>query len=250
MENRNEMEIDLLGLILHLKTKIWIILLVTLVFGIGGFVSTKVTDVPVYTASTQVYVRQLSEEGMNPNNLTVSTQIRRDCAVIIRGESVTREVVQKMQLPMSPKALGSAISVTSDDNTRILKLSYSDTDPKRAAAVLNCVCEVAADQVEKLMDTDTLVTLYEATVPTVAAATSIRRNTVASAAIGCVLTMIIIVVIFLLDDTIRSEDDVESYLGLSTLASVPTSSELRVARVSRGGKRKKSGEKPSQTQKR
>lgn len=250
MENRNEMEIDLLGLILHLKTKIWIILLITLVFGIGGYVGTKMTSVPVYTATTQVYVFHASEGGMNINDLSVTTQLRRDCAEIIRGESVSREVIQKLNLNMSPKGLAGSISVTSNDNTRIMNLTYSDADPQRAATVINCVREVAADQLYKHTGMDAIKTLYEAEVPTAESTTSIKRNTIASAAIGCVLTMIIIVVIFLLDDTIRSEDDVDSYLGLSTLATIPISSELRVTRSSLSGRKKGSANKQSQRQKR
>lgn len=249
MENRNEMEIDLLGLLLHLKTKIWIILLVTLVFGIGGFLGTKLTAVPVYTATTYAYVSQSGPNGINNNDLTASTQIRKDCAVIIKGESVGREVVKQLQLPMSAQALVAGVSVTSDDNTRILKMSYTDTNPQRAAAIINCVRDVAAAQTKTLMGSEVLKTVFEAEVPTAASTGNIKRNTIAAAAIGCVITLILIVVIFLLDDTIRSEDDVESYLGLSTLAAVPVTSELRVARSSRSGKKRHLAKK-KQSQKR
>ena len=36
----------------------------------------------------------------------------------------------------------------------------------------------------------------------------------------------VLIVLFLLDDTIRSEDDVDRYLGVSTLAAIPVSAEL------------------------
>lgn len=233
MENRNEMEIDLLGLLLHLKTKIWIIVLATLISGIGGYLGTKLSSTPTYTATTQVYVHQMNQDGVTSSDLTASIQIRRDCAVIIKGESVTREVVKRLGLPMSPQALGGMISVTSDADTRILNLSYTDTDPQRAATIINCVREVAAEKTKELMIVDVLKTIYEAEVPTAQVTTNIRRNTIAFAAIGCVVMTILIIVIFLLDDTIRTEDDVDGFLGLSTLAAIPASTELRVNRGSR-----------------
>lgn len=248
MENRNEMEIDLLGLLIHLKTKIWIIVLATLISAVGGYLGTKLSSNPAYTAETQVYVHQMNEEGISSNDLSASIQIRRDCAVIIRGESVSREVIKRLQLGMSPQALGELISVTSDADTRILNLSYTDTDPQRAATIINCVREVAVEKTKELMKVDVLRTVYEAEVPTAQVTTNIRRNTIAAAAIGCVVMLVLVIVIFLLDDTIRTEDDVDSFLGLSTLAAIPTSPELRVVRGSRVRKKKRPVEQPKQTQ--
>lgn len=249
MENRTEMEIDLLGLLLHLKTKIWIIVVATLVFGCGGFLWTKLTTTPTYTASSQVYVNQ-SKEGVNNYDLTAATQLRRDCAVIIQGELVTREVVKRMNLPMSAQGLAAGLTVLSDENTRILTISYTDVNPKRAAAIVDCVCQVADEEIEKVMHADILEQLYKTDVPTAQSTASIKRNTIAVAAIGCVLSLIVIIVVFLLDDTIRTEDDVETHLGLSTLAAIPVSSELKVARGSRSGKRKRSADKQRNPQKR
>lgn len=246
MENRTEMEIDLLGLLIHLKTKIWLILLATLIAGIGGYLGTKLTAKPAYTAVTQVYVHQISAEGVSSSDLGASLQIRKDCAAIIKGEAVTREVVERLNLPMSPQGLGSMISVSTEADTRILNLSYTDSNPQRAALIINCVREVSAQVMKDLMNgADVLTTLYDADTPSAQATANIRRNTIASAVIGCVVMLVLVIVVFLLDDTIRTEDDVDSFLGLSTLAAIPTSPELR---VTRGGKTRKRASQNSQKQ--
>lgn len=242
MENRNEIEIDLLGLLLHLKTKIWIILLATVVFAVGGFVWAKVSNTPVYTAEARLYVYQKSanqsttdDNSFTPDNssLSVATQLLRDCAVIITGENVTDPVVQSLGLDISPKELGSSVKVKYEDNTRILKLSYTDTDPNRAAEVLNAVCDEAEKQIVDIMKVDALETIYKASVPTVENPINIQKDVITAAIIGAVLAAVVVIVIFLLDDTIRTEDDVENHLGLSTLASIPVSVELKVARPTR-----------------
>lgn len=241
MENRNEMEIDLLGLLLHLKSKMWLILAVTVVFALGGFVGSKLLSTPVYTATTQVYVYQQNDSGMDTGTLTVATQVRYDCAMIIKGESVTKEVIAKLGLQTTPKALGNAISVDTESNTRIMKLSYTGADPEQAALIINTVRDVAAVKIKDLMNMDVMKTIFEADTPKAESTMNIKRNTVVATVIGLVLTVAVLVVAFLLDDTIRTEDDVESYLGLSTLAVVPVSDELFVARGSKkgGGKQSK-----------
>jgi len=50
---------------------------------------------------------------------------------------------------------------------------------------------------------------------------NIMKNTVIGAALGAFLAIAIVVVIFLMDDTVKTADDVEKYLGLNTLTSVP-----------------------------
>lgn len=249
MENRTEMEIDLLGLFLHLKKRIWIILLVTVVFALGGYFSTKMMMTPQYTAKTQIYIYQgeVQENMVDYTSLAVATQLRKDCAVLITGENVTKVVVEKLNLGMSAKALSGAVKVTTEDNTRILSLSYTDTNPERAALVINTVREVAAEQIKTIMEVDAIKTIFEAEVPTTFSAANAKKNATTAAIIGAVLACGVIIVLFLLDDTIRTEDDVERHLGLCTLAGIPASSELKIVRAVRDGAK---GGKPSQRRKR
>ena len=233
METQHEAELDLLGLLLHLKRKLWLILAVTIVAGFIGFVGAKMFTTPLYNATTQVYVYQQDQDYMDYNNLTVASQLRRDCMVIIKGESVTSEVVERLNLPISPKALGKMIKVETEDNTRILKISYTDTDPERATLIVNTVREVAAERTKELMHTDVLRTLFEASLPQAETTTNIRKTTLVAAAVGAGAMTALLVIFFLLDDTIRTEDDVQTHLGLSTLAVIPLSNELHVNRGNR-----------------
>lgn len=239
MENQREVELDLLGLLRHLKRKIWLILLVTALSGLIGYVGAKMMTTPQYTATTQVYVYQQDKDDIDYNNLSVASQLRRDCAVIIKGESVTKEVVEILGLGMDPKYLGKAIRVDTEDNTRILKISFTHSDPQVATQVVNTVREVAAERTKDLMGTDVLRTLFEASLPNAETTTNVKESTMTAAAVGAVAIIVLLVIFFLLDDTIRNEDDVENYLGLSTLAVIPISSELHVNRGSRGAKGKR-----------
>ena len=239
METQHEAELDLIGLVLHLRKRLWMILLVTAIAALIGYAGSKMFTTPLYNATTQVYVYQQDQVNIDYNNLTVASQLRRDCAVIIKGESVTREVVELLDLPISPKQLGKMIKVETEDNTRILKISYTDVDPERATLVVNTVREVAAERTKELMQTDVLRTLFEASLPQAEVNTNVRESTLVAAAVGAVAMTALLVLLFLLDDTIRTEDDVQNHLGLSTLAVIPLSSELNVSRGKRSGAQKR-----------
>lgn len=236
METQQEAELDLVGLLFHLKRKMWLIAVVTALAGLIGYIGAQMLTTPLYTATTQVYVYQQDRiDSVDYNNLVVASQLRRDCAVIIKDESVTREVVEKLNLPTTAKALGKAIRVETEENTRILKISYTDVNAKRATEVANMVREVAAERCKELMQSDVLRTLYEATLPQAEITTNVGKSTLIAAAVGAAAIISLLVIFFLLDDTIRTEDDVQVHLGLSTLAVVPLSGELQDNRGKRSG---------------
>ncbi|MBQ7416144.1 MAG: hypothetical protein IJW14_03790 [Oscillospiraceae bacterium] len=225
MENQNEIEFDLMQLLRYLFKRVWIILLATAIFAGAGYVISKKTTVPQYTTSCRVYVYQ-KEAGYSYNEILVSMYMRNDCEIMITGRNVSERVVDELELNMSANAISAGLKVTSEDDSRVLDISYTDTNPMRAAAILNKVCDVAAEEIENHMNVDAVTTIYSAEVPTTPVATNINRDALLAGAVGMVLAAAILIVLFLMDDTIRNEDDVDRYLGLSTLSAIPVSEEL------------------------
>lgn len=224
MDNRDEIEFDLIQMARFLLKKAWIIILAVIVFGVGGYVASKLLSTPEYTTSCRIYVYKEGE--VDYNSLVIATQMANDYELIITGQNVTELVIENLNLKMSPEALSKRITVSSKSNTRVLDLEYTDTDPERAAAILNEVCNVATTQIKAITKASEVTTVYEAKVPTSPSSAGPTRDALLAAILGAVLAISILVVIFLLDDTIRSEDDVERYLGLSTLGAIPASEEL------------------------
>lgn len=225
MENQNEIEFDLLQLLRHLLKRIWIVLLAAAVFAAAGYTISKKTEVPKYTAVCRAYVYD-DTSSIPYNNAVYAIYIAKDCQYMLTGRNVSQKVVEELQLNMNPDAISGNLKVTAEEDTHFLEIRYTDTNPKRAAAILNKVCEVGKAEIEKHMNVDAFSVVYNAEVPTTPSAGTTTRDTILGAAIGAVLSAAVLVILFLLDDTIRSEDDVERYLGLSTLSAVTVSVDL------------------------
>lgn len=232
MDNQTEDEIDLLDLLLYLKKKVWIIALSFVICAVAGFLFTRIFVDTQYTGSTRMYVlNRSSETNVAYSDFQVSNQLMEDYKVLITGENVTKEVIQKLGLDMTAAQLAKIISVSAMDNTRVLQISVTDTDPWRAADIANCVREVAGEQIQRIMDVDAVNLVYAADVPQSPSGPNTKKNTALAALVGLVLAVGILVVIYLMDDTLRTEEDVERYLGLSTLGVIPLSAEFeKVAR--------------------
>lgn len=239
--NNEELEIDLLELFHYLKKRIIIIVAVCLVFAVAGFVGTKLFITPEYTTNTRMYVLNRSNENnVVTSDFQIATYVMNDYKALITGQNVTNEVIDRLGLDMKPSTLSKKIQVTSPENTRVLQINITDTDPQKAADIANTVREVASKQIKDIMDVDAVQTVYEAEVPQEPSGPNTLRNTAIAGILGLVAVIGVFVVIFLLDDTIRTEEDVTRHLGLSTLGVIPTSLELGAAgAISRGDKKKK-----------
>ena len=227
MDNKeqNEIEFDLLQMIGYLVKRAWIIVLAMIVFAVAGYIISKRNEVPKYTAVCRVFVSREGSEG-SYNDALNTLYTRKDCEVILSGHNVAQQIIDNLNLKMDPSVITNKIRVAAAEDTHVLELSYTDTSPKRAAAILNELCDVGGAEVKKHMTKATFTVMYYAEVPKVPTAGTATRDTVLGAAIGMVLSAAVLIVIFLLDDTIRSEDDVERYLGLSTLTAVTLSPDL------------------------
>lgn len=239
-QNEKQIEIDFVSLFHYLKKRIVIILATVLVFGVAGFLYGEMFVKPVYVAETRIYVLNRSSAiGVQSNDFQLSDHILRDCEVLITGKNVTKEVVEQLELKMSPSALGSKISVTAPEETRVLQITVTDGNAARAAAIANKVCEVAAQQIKEFTDADAVHQVYEADVPTAPSGPNAKRYMLVAALIGFVLAVGVITVVFVMDDSIRTEEDVEQYLGLSVFGVIPDSRDIDTSPRQTPAKRKR-----------
>lgn len=221
------MEINLLDLFYYLKKKFLLIISITMIFAVLGAAFTAFILPDEYTAKTRIYVLNRSgESGLSSSDYNVSDFIVKDYEVLITGENVTREVREQLNLNMSLSELAGKISVSAIEKTRVLQIVVVDTDPNRAAAIANCVQEISSTQIEKIMAVDAVNLIYPATVPTTKSGPNVVENTMLAAIIGFILSVTIFSAIHIMDDTIRTDEDVTRYLGLSTLGVIPASAKL------------------------
>lgn len=229
MENQNEMELDLLELFYYLKRKIWMIVASFVLCGVIGFTVSSFLIAPRYTASTRMYVlNRTNETNVVYADIQISSYLLNDYKVLITGRNVTQEVIRRLNLSQKPERLAAQIDVTSPTNTRVLQINVTDTDAQLAADIANCVREVASEQIQEIMDVDAVKLVYAADVPEKPSSPNVRNNTIFAAAFGLFVSVFFLVVMFMMDDTIRTEEDVQRYLNLGTLGVIPKSSELDI----------------------
>ena len=122
---------------------------------------------------------------------------------------------------MSADQLRGSISITNPADTRILEVTVTNTDGELAKKITDKVVEVASDYIGDKMEVVPPKIIEKGKIPTVQSSPSMSKNVMMGILLGIVLCCGIICVITIMDDSIKSEDDLEKYLGITVLASVP-----------------------------
>lgn len=239
--NNDEITIDLTELFLALWSKIHIILLSGILMALLAFIGTKLLITPTYTSVTKMYVltKQDSNGSVTYSDLQTGTQLTKDYMELVKSRPVLEQVIAVLNLDKTPEQLSEMITATTTTDTRIISVTVESEDPKEAKEIADAVRESVSIQITEIMDADAVNTVEEGNLPTEPSSPNVMKNTAVGGMLGLVLAIAVIVLIYILDDTIKTPDDVEHYLGLNVLTSIPITEGTKKSRKVKGVTEKK-----------
>lgn len=220
-EDDDEIEIDLLELFYALRHRWWAILL-ALVIGAGAAgVYTKKLIAPHYQSTSMVYVLSKETTLASLADLQIGSQLTKDYSVIIKSRPVLQEVIDKQNLDLTTDELGKMITIDNPSDTRILSITVEDIEPMRAKAIVDEVTKSASNYIGDIMEMVPPKVIEDGVVAVKPSSPSVKKNAAVGGLGLAVLVCGLICLKTVLDDTIKSEEDIEKYLGLSVLAVIP-----------------------------
>lgn len=220
--NQQEIEIDLWEIIQQLWSKAGIIVLSGLLLAILTFGVTKFLITPEYESVTKMYVlTKQNGDALTQGDMQASTYITKDYAELIKSRTVTETVIAQLGLDMTNEELLEKISVITPIDTRIVGISARDKDPYEAAEIANAMREASGKHIQEVMETEAVNTVEDANIPEEPASPNAKKNAVLGGALGVFLAMIAIILAYMLNDAIKTDEDIEKYLGISVLGTIP-----------------------------
>lgn len=188
-----------------------------------AFVGAKLFVVPKYSSMAKLYIFNTENESFNTNEITISTYLARDYAELIADRTVLNEVIKNLDLKYSYGGLKNCVSVEAINNTRILCITVTTTNPKLSQQIANNICVVAQDKMVELMGISRVNIISEAYLPTNPVVSDSQVAITYGLSAGAVISAILLLYFALTDDKIKGAEDVERYLGISVLGNIPYS---------------------------
>lgn len=219
----NEVEIDMRELFFGLLSKIWIVIFAGIICALLAGIFSKIILKPEYKSTTKIYIinRQNNESVTTYSDLQTGNQLTKDYQILVKSRPVTEQVINDLKLNMTHEQLVSRISVHTPEDTRIIEITVTYTDPYLVKQLADSVGKVSSERMVTIMEMEKANIVEPGNIPTRPSSPSFIKNVLIGGGAGAVLAIFILFLVFILDDTIKSSADIEKYLGLTTLAAIP-----------------------------
>ncbi len=218
-------EISIKELFFILKKWIWLIILLLVVsMVISGLISFYVLD-KEYQAFTTLMVGKpqdyKSENTLEYNDLILNQKLVSTYGELIKTRSVSDKVIVNLNLPISYTTFASKVNVSLVKDTEIIKIQVTDGNPALAADIANETADVFMEVVKEIMRVENVQVIDPAQVPTSPVSPRPLMNISIAGVLGIMLGVFIAFLKEFLDNSIKTPEDVEKYLGVPVLGTIP-----------------------------
>lgn len=227
----NEKEIyliDLVDLIKKVFKHLFLIIILTILFGIGSFAYSNFIVTPSYNANATMIISSSSKNDDQQDLADIDFyQIQANKALIstyseiVKSKGIADQVIENLSLNMGYEEFSKKVSIEPVKDTQIISVNVVDSVPARAMDIANETANIFKSSIGDIMKVDNVQILDGATIPVEPVSPNVSKNTVVGAIIGLVLGIIISMFKELYDISIKSAEEVEEYLNLPVIGVLP-----------------------------
>ncbi len=221
-EKNDIIEIDIKQIAFLLLGKIGYILAIGVILAILAFTYFKFIATKSYNSSAQLYVmNQESDGGITTGDIQISTYLTTDCLGMITSRPVMEKVISELKLDMTADALAGKISSDNTTGSRLITITVTDSSPVMAKRIVDSVAKASADHIKEVTQAEFVSQVYDGEIATAPSSPAVMRNTLIAMILGIAIGCAIVIIRFLMDDSIKGADDVEKFLGITVIGTIP-----------------------------
>lgn len=213
-------EIDLKELFDYFKSKLFLFAIIVSIVFIIGCLYFIFLQKPLYGSYTTIVLGGNSESSITSSDLTLSKNLLGTYTEIVKSRRVLDKVNSDLGLNISYSTLSSYLSVSSINDTEIIKISVKTDDSYKSMMVANYTAKYFIEEVKRLYNIDNANTLDEAIINSEAVNINIVKQFIIYLLVGMIISFLLIFVMFYFDRTIKSIEQIEIKTGLPILGKV------------------------------
>lgn len=226
MENNEE--IDIKRIIEIIFSKKLIITLIILLSVTLGYVYSYYYKKPEYKSSVTILLvadenktdKSLTQTDVNLNNGLISTY-----SSIAKSSSILQKTIQNLNLDIPVSKLEQNVEAKQIDNTQFLEISVKNESPERAKNIANELAEVFTEQIKEIYNLQNISIVDKAETEENPCNINHMKDMIIFGFAGIVLSIIIVMIIYMFDDTVKEQKDIEKNIKLRTIGTLPVDRE-------------------------
>lgn len=217
-----EQELELIEL-WQIVSKRWkMIILVTLLAALICAAVSLFLIKPQYVASSTLMVmKPVEAEQILYQDIQVSRQLADTYQVVVHSRRVLDKVTRSLNLPYTHEQMQEKVKVSSVQDTEIITIDVTDTDPYLAARMSNLIAQTFMQEITEIMNIDNVSLIDEAAVPDNPVSPRVGLNIAVAMVLGFMVAVGLALLQHYLDQTLKTTEEVENLLGLTVLWTIP-----------------------------
>ena len=184
---------------------------------------------PKYEASTTLVLAKAEEKatnerstGITQTDLNINQNLVSTYRELIRSKTVIREVMENLKIKdLKETTLKNNITVSSVRDTELIEITVKDENPERATNIANEIAKVFTVHVAEIYNINNVHVIDKAELNNVPYNVHHTKDIAVIALIGAILSIVCIIILSLLDTTVKTQEDIEKVTGMIILAEIP-----------------------------
>lgn len=216
-----EEELDLRELFHVIRKRIVLVLILPVICAVAAGSVSYFLLKPVYQASVSIIISQEPGVQLTESDVMMYQDLVKTYTEIAKSSVVAERAVDDGNLNISAGALQGGLTVESEAGTQVLKLSVKSGQPSDAAKQAEAAAQAFLQESKRLLPSGTVNIMDHAKVPKAPIKPNKRLNVIIAFAVGLMAAVGLALLMEFMNDNIRSEEDVEKYLGVRVIGIIP-----------------------------
>jgi len=207
-----------------LKSKKILITLILVLFIVLGYFYSYHYVVPEYkSTSTLLLIPNNSNESktITSSDLTLNSGLISTYSNIAKNSKVLKKVINNLNLNITEAELLKRIEISIVKDTHILEISVKSSDAQMATDITKELANVFLEEIKEIYKLDNIGIVDEAQLPNTPYNISHPKDIIIFFAIGIFVSFVYIMIIYIFDNTIKKDIDIERYIKVKNLGNIP-----------------------------
>lgn len=206
--------------------RIMLILLITICSSILVGILSKYRFQPEYQAKCSVILGKDSADKITGSEIAMYQSLIKTYSEIARTRIVAEAASERLNLGISPEELMTNMNVITEEGTQIMYITYLSNKPEDAVKKANALSESFVEESQRLLPTASVKIMDMAITGRATTTLNLKLNIVLGFLLGLMVSLGLVFLLEYLDNTIKNDNDVENYLSLPMIGSIPKQTKM------------------------
>ena len=219
--NKNNANINFRDLAVFCLNKWPVFLTIISAFVICALIYSYLMVTPLYDSTGKIYIMNKSSDNISTSDLSVSSYLTRDYENLIADRAVLEEVAKKLDNKYTYVELRNAVTLNNPEGTRFIEITVRTPSANDSKIIVDTVCEVSQEKIIELLGIDRVTIIRNGSISSKPTVPNTLGNVLKSLIIAVLCYIVLMLSLYVFDDKINTQEDVEKYLYISVLGNIP-----------------------------